>query len=290
MNDISVTTKKRTAIKRVLTSFLLGSILGAAGYFFGYNGVLRCVSVGLICEAAYAGFKGRIPAWASLLGCIYASLPLFLPMTYSSFAIACTLAVVADTAGYVFGNLIGGPKLCPSISPNKTKSGAVAGLAILQMYAVFLILTTTYPGDISLLTKALSALFPALYCFWFYKKPLAVSILSVVALWVCILLPWVYKILSIWPWAQGALGSMLSLPIDVKFLSQALALSLSLSNIFIICLAGDLLVSIVKRKNNLKDTSNILPGHGGLWDRFDSHLAVLCYIGLIIFVNTRHLH
>ena len=43
----------------------------------------------------------------------------------------------------------------------------------------------------------------------------------------------------------------------------------------IVSMFGDLAASVLKRNVGIKDYSNLLPGHGGIMDRFDSCTFVL---------------
>tara|TARA_B100002052_G_C15826857_1_gene573354 strand:+ start:331 stop:999 length:669 start_codon:yes stop_codon:yes gene_type:complete len=96
---------------------------------------------------------------------------------------------------------------------------------------------------------------------------------------------------------SGALGSILFTVVGTtlfilylqkinnqfNFFISSLLLYLWLVLMSIYCQAGDLFVSYLKRKAKIKNTGNLLPGHGGLLDRLDGILfavpmGVLTYL------------
>jgi len=87
---------------------------------------------------------------------------------------------------------------------------------------------------------------------------------------------------------SGSLGSfifsIILAPFFLKYFENYNILTIILFTV-IISLAsqlGDLLISLLKRKANVKDTSDLLPGHGGVLDRIDGILLAIP-MGLLIF-------
>ena len=78
-------------------------------------------------------------------------------------------------------------------------------------------------------------------------------------------------------------GAVCSIAFDISFNFFALIMMSVFAGIM--SQLGDLSASCIKREYNLKDYSNMLPGHGGILDRFDSVLFVAptIYYFVVIF-------
>lgn len=142
------------------------------------------------------------------------------------FVMCCTIAWGADVFAYFAGYLFGKNKLAPTLSPKKTREGAVGGV-----------------------------------------------VGSVVVTWVFF---WLYSLVK--PLLEGTAATY---SISAKQLTVLgiIAFFASFLSIF-----GDLFASAIKRQTGIKDYGNIMPGHGGILDRFDSVLLVSPLVSALSFI------
>jgi phosphatidate cytidylyltransferase len=117
---------------------------------------------------------------------------------------------ITDTFAYYLGRYFKGPKLAPTISPNKTWSGLIGG-----------VLGT--------------ALWSGAWSYWT---------------------------------GTGCVLMLAVIGVGTAVLAQL----------------GDLSVSVVKRRFGVKNTGNLIPGHGGVLDRMDGFLGAVPFVVLSLAV------
>lgn len=163
---------------------------------------------------------------------------------WSTILIMAAIPCLADIFAYLFGCRFGRHKMCEHISPKKTWEGFIAGLTLSVA-----------------LTLAIISVF---YAFPLRnQQEMFISFIG----WQCA--PLNKKEIYLW-----LLDSNVWWIISF-FVTTALSL---------ISVGGDLLFSFFKRKNQIKDFSNFLPGHGGILDRFDSISLVLISYFLVSII------
>ena len=63
-----------------------------------------------------------------------------------------------------------------------------------------------------------------------------------------------------------------------------IALALTGLVLSVLAQAGDLAASLIKRQYGVKDYGNLMPGHGGVMDRFDSVIAISCVLMILCVI------
>ena len=104
---------------------------------------------------------------------------------------------------------------------------------------------------------------------------------------------YIFKVISPKKTLEGYVGGFITTNVFFFFYYYFMIIQIEINFLIIlvnliilISIIGDLIESYFKRKNNLKDSSNYLPGHGGYFDRFDSFVASTIMLTLLsLFLN-----
>jgi phosphatidate cytidylyltransferase len=204
----------RGLLLRILSAVVLGPLLLAAVWFgFPWIDLVAAVVAPLMMRELTRLTQGRPVVRLSAFVYVLAALVALLWLRHQPemgretviWILACTWAT--DIGAYFVGASAGGAKLAPRISPSKTWSGLIGGMA-----------------------------------------------------WAAV--------------ASAATG--LAFGLGTTFSLAAIGAVLA-----VVAQLGDLAESALKRGADVKDSGNLIPGHGGLLDRVDGLVAVLVVTALI---------
>lgn len=89
-------------------------------------------------------------------------------------------------------------------------------------------------------------------------------------------------IVGAFSWIAGALVLYAGERPTMQFWILALGAAVLIA---VVAQAGDFFESWMKRKAGVKDSGSLIPGHGGLFDRIDGHLAVFALLGIVFLYD-----
>lgn len=125
-------------VSKIFLLLTVGLIYPAFMFFDGLVGVLATILLMFVVNCCYVMFNDKLNSntikdFALVLIYPISILSTILVVNNSMYSLCGLLLIFAiapmtDTFAYFTGRLIGGKKLCPNISPNKTIAGAVGGL------------------------------------------------------------------------------------------------------------------------------------------------------------------
>ena len=115
---------------------------------------LLVVALGAAIAGILALRRGQDPLWQSL-GVIYLGVPSLALVSLRMFPHRGALVIIGlflivwatDTGALIFGNLIGGPRMAPRLSPSKTWAGTIGGsLTGAVIFSLYILLLGGSPG------------------------------------------------------------------------------------------------------------------------------------------------
>jgi phosphatidate cytidylyltransferase len=100
------------------------------------------IAIGAALAAGAAAFRGKVIAWQAT-GTLYLCVPILalLSLRISPHGAMIIVALfvgiwMSDTGALIVGKLVGGPRLWPSLSPNKTWAGTIGGVVAASLAEV----------------------------------------------------------------------------------------------------------------------------------------------------------